>query len=237
MKCILSLSTKGGTGKTLVASNIAKKLSEEGKEVAIIDADLDSSNILEVMGIPDGKHDIDKKRKFKPLRKDRIDIFSMSGILNDITDSVSKSGKEKAQIIQDVVLNTDWGVSKEAYFIVDMPAGSGSIWKAVRRLFGNDIIGAVIVTTPSTVVDAERSYNLCSKNKVRILGVVENMGKFTCPECGETYYPFGKDEGKEFADKHNLNFFGTIPIMPDEDEKNFDGTIDNIIEEVDSFEG
>lgn len=237
MKCILSLSTKGGTGKTLVASNIAKKLSEEGKEVAIIDADLDSSNILEVMDIPEGEHDIDKNRKFKPLRKNGIDIFSMSGILNNTTDAVSKSGKEKAQIIQDVVLNTQWNVSKDSYFIVDMPAGSGSIWKAVRRLFGDNIIGTVIVTTPSTVVDAERSYDLCSKNQVRILGVVENMGKFTCPECGETYYPFGKDEGKDFAERHNLNFFGTIPIMPDRGEKNFDGVIDNIIEEVTNFEG
>lgn len=236
MKAIPVISVKGGTGKTIVSVNTALRMGQE-HEVAIIDADLDSSNVLEVLDMADQKHDLNKDRKFEPLKKNGVEIFSMSGILNNITDSVSKSGGEKSQIIQDVVLNTNWGVSRDAYFILDMNAGSGDSWKAVRKLFGDDILGAIIVTTPSTVVDAERSYDLCSKNKVRILGVVENMGKFNCPNCEEVYYPFGKDEGKKFAQKHGLNFFGTIPIHPDREEKDFDGVIDNIVEEVTRFEG
>lgn len=236
MKAIPIISIKGGTGKTMVSVNLARELAED-HEVGLIDADLDSSNVLEVLDIAGERHNLVGERQFEPLRKDGMDIFSMSGILNSITDSVSKSGGEKAQIIQDAVLNTQWNVSKDSYFILDMNAGSGSTFKAVRKLFGDQILGAVVVTTPNTVVDAERSYDLCSKNKVRILGVVENMGKFICPNCDEVYHPFGEGKGKEFADRHSLNFFGTIPIMTDKEDEMFDGVLDNIVEEVTEHEG
>lgn len=237
MKAIPIVSIKGGTGKTLVSCSLAQELNSRGEDVALIDADLDSSNVGEVMDIEDKEHELTDDRKFIPMDKDGLEIFSMSGMLDQLTDSVSKSGTEKSQIIEDAVLNTEWGVPKDSYFIIDMNAGSSDIWKAVRRLFGDNLMGTIIVTTPKTVIDAERTYDLCSKYRVRILGVIENMGKFTCPNCDEEYFPFGKDEGREFAEDRNLDFFGTIPILVDSKEEMKDEVISEVADKVVSYEG
>jgi len=224
-------SSKGGVGKTVVACNLALRLSENYK-VGLIDADIDSSNLLEELGIEDREHDMDDDRNFIPIKYKGIEIFSMAGILEDPSHSVSKSGQEVRRILQDAVLETQWSEDID-FFVIDMPPSFGDTWKVMQKLFGDTILGGVLVSIPSAIRDAERAYDLCKRERVRLLGVIENFGRVSCPNCGTTYWPFGRGKTEEFAEERNIEYFGSLPIRHNRDKLlDFGEPIDNMVEKI-----
>lgn len=231
--CILVLSIKGGTGKTITSIGTASKLSKKGYAVGLIDADLDSPNLAENLSINE-KIRLDKDRKFVPLDWNGIEVFSMHSLIGG-SKSLCKTGIEHSQIIQDVILNTKW--RDNDFFVVDHPAGSSSDeFKTVRALFGDKILGAVVVTQPGNDGDILRVIDLCSNNNLRILGLVENMAYF--PVGKKKYYPLGEGNTKKICEEHKLEFFGQIPLQKNIREKVRKGDLDvlnNIIKKIEEL--
>jgi len=199
--CVLSV--KGGTGKTFCSIRIANELVERGYTVSLIDIDISSPNLLEVMGI-DEDIEIDvATRKFIPIKREGMEIISFYQLSKG--HSVCKHGYEYAQIIRDFILNTKW--SDNDYWVLDMPAGSSSDdFKVVKELFGKKIIGAIVVTLPNTYTDARRVIELCYANEINIICGIINMAYVKC-DCGKKIKLFG-DMGKvsDLFSKHDIPF-------------------------------
>jgi len=207
-KVVIVSAIKGGTGKTLVSLNLAKRLSEKGR-TGLIDADIDSANFSEftcskgLMGINEGK------KTFIPYLWGNIEVFSMS-LLSETVKTVSMTGDRYSQILKDAVENTEWG--NLDYLVVDLPSGAGDIFRETIYLLGDDIVGGVIVVIPSCVMDAQRVIRLHKLNEIPIIGVIENMAWFECGKCGEKYEVFGKTVTEEICKEHNINFLGKVPL-------------------------
>jgi len=230
MKAVMVLSCKGGTGKTTVALNIAKAMAEKYK-IGIIDADISSPNLTEVIGIDDNIEIDPINRKFIPLDWDGIQVLSMYNLIGR-GKAVTKSSVEVSQIIEDFILNTKW--RKNDYFIIDMPAGSDlDIIDTIKKLFGKKIVGSVVVTLPNTLRDVERVIDMLRNHAVRLIGIVENMSYVTCSKCKNRIYLFGKDTTKKFCEENNYPFLGCIPYR--KQLIKVDDTIKNIVSKIDEI--
>lgn len=207
-KVIIVSAIKGGTGKTLVSLNLAKRLSEKGK-TGLIDADVDSSNFSEFTG-SNGMMEINEAKKtFVPYSWDGVEVFSMSLLANK-EKAVSMTGDRYSQILRDAIENTEW--SDLDYLVVDLPSGAGDIFRETIYLLGDDLVGGVIVTIPSCVVDAKRVIRLHQLNEIPIIGIIENMAWFECDKCKEKYDIFGKTIAEELAKEAGVPFLGRIPL-------------------------
>jgi len=199
--CVLSV--KGGTGKTFCSIRIANELVERGYKVSLIDIDISSPNLLELIGI-DEDIELDlATRKFIPIKREGMEILSFYQLSKG--HFVCKHGYEHAQIIKDFILNTKW--NDNDYWVLDMPAGSSSDdFKVVRELFGEKAMGAIIVTLPNTYMDARRVIELCYANEVNPICGIINMSYLKC-DCGKKIKLFG-DTGKvsDLFGKYSIPF-------------------------------
>jgi len=138
---------------------------------------------------------------------DRLFVFSMS-LLTGEDRGVAMSGEQYGQLLRDVVKCSEWNVS---YQIVDMPAGLGSELLSLVSVFGNELLGSVIVTQPAHVLDARRLIELHVNNDIPVIGLIENMSGFEC-EHGEIYPIFGESVVDKLADEYGVRAFGSIPL-------------------------
>lgn len=241
---ILITGGKGGTGKTLTAANLATRLAQE-YQVGLLDADIDSPNLPEVMGV-EGRLEVDPLMNFIPVAvDDNLRMFSMRLFADDNEGGFSKTGDQHDQIIHDAIKYTSWGHMD--YFVVDLPAGTSDEFRAMlkkKRL--PNIIGLVIVTQPNTGADLKRVAELASMFKIPVIGVVENLTHVNviCPGCDHEHkIPLfgGKTNTQivELCAELHLTYLGGIPYMPHiHTEESYilsDGAgevIDQILEEI-----
>lgn len=205
-KAIMVSNAKGGTGKTLMSYNIARKLSENN-DVALIDADIDSSNFSQIAGVGD-KIGITESDKFELYDYNSIKVFSMS-LLADKKTGVSMTGDRYTQILSDVV---DYSELDVDYIVVDMPAGSSDIFKAITLLFQDILIGGLIIVQPAAINDSYRTISLYNQNSIPILGLIENMSGFECPNCEKKYDIFGKSHLDELHETFGVEVMGKVPL-------------------------
>lgn len=204
-KVVLVLSGKGGTGKTFVSVNIGFELSSRGKKVAILDADCDSPNLTELIEVP-GEQTFSDIDRLKPLKSPSgIEVFSMATIAKN--RPISMSSMDYSEIIEEVVEFGDWTAE---YMVVDLPAGSGDEWKRSISVFGDKLIGSVIVSQPAHALDAERMIQLHKKYGIPVVGLIENMSYFQ--PAKKKYYVFGKPVGERLAKRYGIDFLGDIPL-------------------------
>jgi len=208
VQSIFVLSGKGGTGKTLVAINIAYRLKERGYNVGLIDADLDSPNVAEFLELEEEISIVEHagKRYFKPIVKDGIQIFTMASICGK--GPVSMRGIEYGKILKDVVNQSLWDVH---FFIVDLPAGASDELRTAANILADGLLGSIIVTQPTHTLDAERMIQLHKQEGIPVLGIIENMRTFKC-ECGKEYDIFGPSTIEELSKKYDVAAFGSIPL-------------------------
>lgn len=198
---------KGGTGKTLNAYNIARELNKS-ENVAFIDADIDSSNFSEIAGIGE-KIEVTEDDEFKLYDYDGIQVFSMS-LIADKQTGVSMTGDRYTQILSDAVFYS--GIEDADYIIIDMPAGSSDIFRAVTHLFSEILIGGIIVVQPAAKNDSYRTVSLYNQNSIPIIGVIENMAEFKCPNCEESYKIFGDSHVDELENTYGVERLGSVPL-------------------------
>ncbi len=200
-------SGKGGVGKSTVAVNLAVALAQAGAKVGLLDADVYGPSTPLMLGV--NERPLMRDNKIVPLEAHGVRVMSIGFIL-DSTKALIWRGPLVAQLITQFLNDVDWGDLD--YLVLDLPPGTGDVQLTlVQRV---PISGAVIVTTPQDVAlaDARKGLKMFQEVKSPVLGIVENMSWFECPDCGGRHHIFGEGGGKRLADEAEIELLGQIPI-------------------------
>lgn len=200
-------SGKGGVGKSTVASAIAYGLQRAGSVVGLVDADVYGPSIPQLLGVQQRPEIINNR--IQPIEKDGLRVMSM-GFLVPPGEAVVWRGPMLHGAITQFLRDTDWGDLD--YLIIDMPPGTGDIALTLSQLL--PLSGSVVVCTPQEValLDAVKAIAMFRKVNIPILGMVENMSGFICPDNGKRYDIFGSGGAKQRAAELDVPFLGEIPI-------------------------
>ncbi|MFW9777696.1 MAG: Mrp/NBP35 family ATP-binding protein [Candidatus Heimdallarchaeota archaeon] len=250
---IVVLSGKGGVGKSTVATNLALAFAKKfGKgKVGIIDLDLSGPNIPKMLGIEDKKVQAavkspveTGKELLEPVEGPLgLKVVSMGFFLETRSTPVVWRGPIKIKALRQFMDDFDWGDLEMLIF--DMPPGTGDEALSVMQLLP-EMDGVVIVTTPQEValLDTGKSLTMSREMQRPVIGIVENMATFRCPDCGTQHPIFGEGGGQRLAKEFNTDLLGQIPLDPvirvKEDQgisKPFDyfvPIVDRILEKIDS---
>lgn len=210
---ILVLSGKGGVGKSTVAVNLAWSLSEENKQVGLLDIDIHGPSIPTLLNLEGHPVSSDGKSILPVEIGNNLKVMSIGFLLGNRDDAVIWRGPMKYKAISQFLRDVEWGDID--FLIVDSPPGTGDEPMSVIQLIGN-ADGAVIVTTPQHVAisDVRRCITFCRQLRLPVLGVIENMSGFVCPYCGKRVDIFKTGGGEVMAREMNVPFLGRIPIDP-----------------------
>lgn len=203
-------SGKGGVGKSTIAVNLACALAKTGLKIGIIDADIYGPSIPTMLGLKGQKPLIDQeRRKMFPLEAHNLKVMSMGFMLED-ADAVVWRGPMLGKALQQFFEDVDWGVLD--YLIVDLPPGTGDVQLSLAQLI--PVEGALVVTTPQDVAHADvtRAVSMFRMLKTPLLGVVENMSFFRCPDTDRIYHIFGDRRTNAFAERNELDLLVEFPI-------------------------
>jgi len=209
---VLVLSGKGGVGKSSVAVNLAVSLSLSGKRVGLLDVDIHGPSIPRMLGL-EGKRLEVENQTLVPFEIGDLKVVSIGLLLSGRSDAVIWRGPLKMGVIKQFIKDVEWG--ELDFLVIDSPPGTGDEPLSGCQLIP-DADGAVIVTTPQEVAlsDVRRCVTFCRQVRMPVLGVVENMSGFACPQCGEVTDIFKSGGGERMAKEMDVPFLGRIPIDP-----------------------
>jgi ATP-binding protein involved in chromosome partitioning len=202
-------SGKGGVGKSTVAVNLALGLSRLGLRTGLLDADIYGPSVPRLLAIT-RKPDSDGN-KLQPIEKFGIKAMSMGFLVAEDTPMIWRGPMVQSALTQ--MLN-DVAWAPLDVLVVDMPPGTGDAQLTIAQRV--PLKGAVIVSTPQDIalIDARKGLAMFRKTQVPILGIVENMSVFVCPQCGHESHIFGHGGARDTARELGAPFLGEIPLVP-----------------------
>lgn len=205
------VSGKGGVGKSFVTSMLAVTMKRREHNVAILDADITGPSIPKAFGVTEKAKGSDNGI-IPSKSKTGIDIISINLLLDNDTDPVIWRGPIIAGVVKQFWSEVIW--KDIDYMFVDMPPGTGDVPLTVFQSIPID--GIIVVTSPQELVSmiVEKAVKMAENMNVPVIGVVENMSYFKCPDCNKEYKIFGESKIEEVAKKHNLNILARLPIDP-----------------------
>ena len=208
-KVIGVVSGKGGVGKSSVTSMLAVATQRMGYKVAILDADITGPSIPQAFGIKDKATGTDEMI-FPVESKTGITVMSVNALLEDTTDPVVWRGPVLSGVIEQFWNNVVWGDIDVMF--VDMPPGTGAVALTVFQSLPLD--GIVIVTSPQELVSmiVEKAVKMAQMMNVPVIGIVENMSYFLCPDCGKKHRIFGESHVDAVASKYGIDNLAEIPM-------------------------
>ncbi|KAK3113501.1 cytosolic Fe-S cluster assembly factor cfd1 [Teratosphaeriaceae sp. CCFEE 6253] len=228
----LVLSGKGGVGKSSVTTQLALTLSLQGHSVGVLDVDLTGPSIPRFFGIEDekahpeggsrannGHANGSSEANGHARSHGSLHCMSLGFLLGNRGDAVVWRGPKKTAMVRQFLSDVHWGTLD--YLLIDTPPGTSDehislVETLLKEATPEQTAGAVIVTTPQaiSISDVKKEINFCRKTGVRILGVIENMAGFVCPNCSECTNVFSKGGGEVMAREFEVPFLGSVPIDP-----------------------
>ncbi|KAF9036980.1 P-loop containing nucleoside triphosphate hydrolase protein, partial [Hymenopellis radicata] len=215
---ILVLSGKGGVGKSTFTAQLAWAFAaDEDTQTGIMDVDICGPSIPTILGIASEQVHASSSGWSPVYVQDNLAVMSVGFMLPSSRDAVMWRGPKKNGLISQFLKDVDWGDLD--YLVVDTPPGtSDEHLSVVQYLKESGIDGAVLVTTPQEVAlqDVRREIDFCRKVGVRMLGIVENMAGFVCPNCKSESQIFKPTTGgaKRLAEETGLELLGSVPLDP-----------------------
>lgn len=210
-KVIGVVSGKGGVGKSLVTSSLAVAVRRQGKQTAILDADITGPSIPKIFGLHTRAVATDDG--IQPVKtKTGISVMSINLLLDGEATPVIWRGPLIAGIVKQFWTDVIW--QDVGVLFVDMPPGTGDVPLTVFRSLPVD--GIIIVTSPQELVSmiVEKAVKMAEQMNVPVLGLVENMSYFACPDNGKKYQIFGESHIDDIAKKYGLDVLARLPIEP-----------------------
>ena len=211
-KVIAVVSGKGGVGKSLVTSMLAVQMNRRGKKTAILDADVTGPSIPKIFGTTERAMG-NELGLFPITTKTGIDLMSVNLLLEDLEAPVVWRGPVIAGTVKQFWSDVIW--KDVDYMFVDMPPGTGDVPLTVFQSIPLD--GIVIVTSPQELASliVSKAVNMAKMMNIPIIGIVENMSYFKCPDCGKEVKLFGESHVDEVAAKFGIPVLAKLPINPE----------------------
>ena len=232
-KVIGVVSGKGGVGKSLVTCLLASKAQKAGLKVGVLDADVTGPSVPKSFGITSKA--LQNENGLLPTVTDSgIKMMSINLLLEDENAPVVWRGPVISGVIQQFWSDVCWGDID--YLFVDMPPGTGDVALTVFQSLPVD--GIIIVSTPQDLVKmiVNKAYNMAQLMDVPVLGLIENMSYFTCPDCGKKHSIFGESKIDETAAELNVPVIAKLPINPENAQLVDKGRVEDIAcNELDEF--
>jgi Mrp family chromosome partitioning ATPase len=209
---IMVLSGKGGVGKSSVAANLAVSLALEGKKVGLLDIDFHGPslptmfNLQKIMAPTNGN-------EISPVEAYGVKLMSVGLLVPEEKSALIWRGPMKIGVLQQLLKDVDWGTLD--FLIMDFPPGTGDEPLSACQMV-KDAVGGIVVTTPQEVSlsDCRRCISFCNQLELPVLGVIENMSGFVCPDCGKRTDIFSSDGGVKMAEEEGVALLGKIPLDP-----------------------
>lgn len=201
-------SGKGGVGKSTTAVNLALGMAANGLRVGLLDADIYGPSLPRMLGLS-GKPETTDGKVLRPLVRHGVKVMSMGFLVAEDTPMIWR-GPMVMGAIQQMLRDVAWG--ELDVLVVDMPPGTGDAQLTLSQ--NVPLAGAVIVSTPQDIalLDARKGLNMFRRVDVPVLGIVENMSYFCCPNCGHRSDIFSHGGARAEADKLGIDFLGEVPL-------------------------
>lgn len=212
VKTIIAVASgKGGVGKSTTSVNLALGLQADGLKVGLLDSDIYGPSIPRLLGIS-GRPEQLEGRMLKPMENYGLKVMSMGFMVEEDTPMIWR-GPMVMSALNQMLREVAWGDLD--VLVVDMPPGTGDAQLTMAQ--NVPLAGAVIVSTPQdlALIDARKGLNMFNKVNVPVLGIVENMSYFLCPDCGGRHDIFGHGGARDEAARIGVPFLGEVPLaMP-----------------------
>ena len=221
IKAIIAVASgKGGVGKSTTSVNLALALQANGLKVGILDADIYGPSMPRLLRIS-GRPQTVSGRILKPMEAYGLKVMSMGFLVDEETPMIWR-GPMVISALTQMLREVQWG--ELDVLVVDMPPGTGDAQLTMAQQV--PLAGAVIVSTPQdlALIDARKGLNMFRKVNVPVLGIVENMSYFVCPDCGNRHDIFGHGGARREADRIGVPFLGEVPLEMAIREKSDAGT-------------
>jgi len=201
-------SGKGGVGKSTVTSNLAVALARQGRRVGLLDADIYGPSQHRMMGLADRPASPDGK-EILPLVSHGVTFMSMGLMLKE-DEAVIWRGPMLMGALQQLLGQVRWGDLD--ILLIDLPPGTGDVQLTLAQKA--KVTGAIVVSTPQDIalLDARKALNMFAKTNTPVLGMIENMSAYICPNCGHADHLFGHGGARAEAERLGIPFLGEIPL-------------------------
>lgn len=214
-KVIAVVSGKGGVGKSLVTSMLAVKAAKSGLKTAILDADITGPSIPKSFGIKEKATCDEAGTVIYPAvtKKEGIKLMSVNLLIENESDPVIWRGPVIANAVKEFWENVEWQ-DTDCMFI-DCPPGTGDVPLTIFQSLPVD--GIIVVTSPQELVSmiVEKAVNMAKMMNIPVLGIVENMSYFKCPDCGNIHYIYGKSDIEKTAADNGIDIIAKLPMDPE----------------------
>ena len=201
-------SGKGGVGKSTLSANLAVAMARAGRKVGLVDADIYGPSQSRLLGAEGQKPESSEQKLYPVIGAGGVPFLSMAQLVNP-GQAIAWRGPMAGNALSQLV-DAHWGAVRD--IIIDLPPGTGDIQLSMVQK--HKPVGAVIISTPQdlALMDAMRAISFFEQAKVPIIGMVENMSGYICPNCGDVSNPFGSGGAQAAAEELGLPFLGRIPL-------------------------